>query len=356
MDRSNVSLKVFVPHQNAPPPAPRITIRTLAERCGVSKSTASFAFRPEEDCPLAPATRKHILQTAEQLGYRPDWRGRMLATRRTGAIGLVYAGESPFLSNYYGLLVSELMDRLAGHGYDLMHLKSDASGELLHRKLLARRVDGCFFVAYRAELVRLVDPASTPSVLINGSEVEGVPCVRLADAEAAGTAVEHLLSRGHRRVHYFNDPLRATRHCSVGDRLSGYLAAMSAAGLAGSASSVVAEPAAYAAQLAGQDPADRPTAVLAYDDTRAIDLVLELSRVGVRVPADLSVVGFNDEVISKRVIPPLTTMAFPVEAVADAAAAAMLDRIRLPDRSTEPAAPIPLRLVERESVAPPRGG
>ena len=135
-----------------------MTIRQFAELCGVSKSTASLAFKPAAECPLAEKTREAILKTAAEVNYRPNWRGRALSTQKSGAIGLVYAGNSPYMSNYYGLLIGELMDRLAVKGFDLMHIRAGVGGAALQRKLAERRIDGCFFVAYRAELIKLVDP------------------------------------------------------------------------------------------------------------------------------------------------------------------------------------------------------
>ncbi len=330
-----------------------MTLREFAVRCGVSKSTASLAFQPVESCPLAPRTRQTILDTAQELGYRPNWRGQALAKQRTGAIGLIYLGSSPFMSNYHGHLVKELIDRLSNDGYDLMHIKVDPDGEQLHRKLMERRVDGCFCVAYEAELIRLVDASNVPTVLINGGEAAQAPCVQLDDQRAAVEAVAYLVRHGHRRITFYNDPLRAVQHYSVEERIAGYRQAMRDAGLSAWAQTVVAEADEFAGRLARQDARSRPTAILGYDDTRALDLMLQLWRRGLTAPRDFSVVGFNDETYSKRAVPPLTTMAFPVRAVADAAGSLMLAQLDGRPLPPEALKRIPLELVERESVAPP---
>lgn len=335
------------------PPKKHLTIRQFAEICGVSKSTASLAFKSAEDCPLADKTREAILKTAAEVNYRPNYRGRALSTRQSGAIGLVYAGNSPYMSNYYGMLISELMDRLASKGFDLMHIKAGTGGEALQEKLAERRIDGCFFVAYRAELIKLVDTRTVPSVLINGNPYPNASCIHIDDVRAAREATAYLIGRGHRRITFYNDLLRDTGHCSVTERLEGYKQAMREAGLAESIESVVAEQDEYADHLIKLGPEKRPTAVLGYDDVRVMDLMLELWRRGMVLPRDLSLMGFNDETSSKYTIPPLTTMGFPVAQVADAGAKAMLRRIAGTGSVDEDMATIPMALVERDSVGPP---
>lgn len=330
-----------------------MTLREFAAHCGVSKSTASLAFQAGENCPLAPQTRQSILETAQKLGYRPNWQGQALAKQRSGAIGFVYAGKSPFMSNYHGLLVKEMIDRLSEDGYDLMHIGVGPGGEHLRGKLMERRVDGCFFVAYQTELSHLIESSSVPWVLVNSGDPDKSPCVRLDDEKAAAEAVAHFVQHGHRRITFYNDPLRAVDHCSVFERLDGYRRAMRDAGLGEWIETVVAEPDEYARRLAQQDAATRPTALLGYDDTRAVDLMLQLWRHGFRVPRDFSIIGFNDEMYSKRYIPPLTTMAFPVREVSDAAVRLMVAQLDGRPMRLGAIGKIPLALIERESVAPP---
>lgn len=330
-----------------------MTIREFAEICGVSKSTASFAFKSREECPLADKTREAILKVAAQVNYRPNWRGRALSTHRSGAIGLVYTGSSPYMSNYYGQLVSDLMDRLASEGFDLMHIKAGVDGEALKRKLAERRIDGCFFVAYRAELIKLVDTQTVPSVLINGSPYPGASCIQPDDEDAAREATAHLIRHGHRRITFYNDPLRDTGHCSVASRITGYRNAMREAGLAEHIQTVVAEQEDYAERLVDAAASARPTAILGYDDVRVIDLMLCLWRRGMSLPRELSLMGFNDELPSQYTIPPLSTMAFPVGRVADESATAMLRRLGAKQPEVQDLVTLPMELIERDSVCAP---
>ncbi len=336
-----------------PRPNKPMTIRQFADLCGVSKSTASLAFKSPDQCPLAVKTREAILKTASDVNYRPNWHGRALSTRQSGAIGLVYAGNSPYMSNYYGMLVSELMNRLASKGFDLMHIKAGTGGEALQKKLAERRIDGCFFIAYRAELIKLVDTRTVPSILINGSPYPHASCVHIDDVRAAREATAYLIGRGHRRITFYNDLLRDTGHCSVAERLEGYRQAMREAGLSDFIKTVVAEQDEYADHLLKLGPGNRPTAVLGYDDVRVMDLMLELWSRGMVLPRDLSLMGFNDEISSKYMIPPLTTMGFPVAEVAAAGANAMLRRIAETVSGEADVVTIPMTLVERHSVAAP---
>lgn len=269
----------------------RVTIVDVARRAGTSVSSASVALRGEPG--VSEATRRRVLSAAELLGYRPDRRARTLRAQRSQLLGVVYTVADPFhaavVESLYGVA-----DPL-GYGLVLGGVTGSRTASRAGEDLLQERCDALLLVSPRMDTDELETLSGRVPAVLVGSDLEapGVDVVRSDDARGVAAAVGHLVGEGHRDV-WFVDGGPAVL---AAERRSGYRDAMVAHGLAehvrllgGRADE---ESGVGAAELLLREPR-RPTAVLAHNDLTAFGVLLTLRRAGVEVPAEISVVGFDD--------------------------------------------------------------
>ena len=325
------------------------SIRDVAEQAGVSASTVSRAFsRPEK---VDATTLRRVLALAEQIGYQPSGAARSLKTGRTAALGIMV----PDLSNpFFPDLVRGAQHRARAHGYSVLLVDSseDPAVELSLVRSLARNVDALVLCAPRMTDAELDEAALLrPLVLVNrdatGAAATTAP-VTIDNAGGVRQAVRHLLALGHTRIGYVSG---ATASRSNQQRLEAFVAATSASGIRGDLIGEYPPTVDGGAAAADDSLLADVTAVLVYNDIMAVGLMGRLARLGVELPARLSIVGFDDISLSGLVTPALTTVRIPL-ALAGAVA---VDRLhaRLDGTATddEPPAPLPTELVVRASTA-----
>ena len=325
------------------------SIRDVAEQAGVSASTVSRAFsRPEK---VDPTTLRRVLALAEQIGYQPSGAARSLKTGRTAALGIMV----PDLSNpFFPDLVRGAQHRARVHGYSVLLVDSseDPAVELSLVRSLARNVDALVLCAPRMTDAELDEAALLrPLVLVNrdatGAAATTAP-VTIDNAGGVRQAVRHLLALGHTRIGYVSG---TTASRSNQQRLEAFVAATSASGIRGRLIGEYPPTVDGGAAAADDSLLADVTAVLVYNDIMAVGLMGRLARLGVDLPARLSIVGFDDISLSGLVTPALTTVRIPL-ALAGAVA---VDRLhaRLDGAATdgEPPAPLPTELVVRASTA-----
>jgi len=298
----------------------QVSITDIAAAAGVSPSTVSRAL---QDHPrISIGRRAAIKALAEQMGYRPSQVARSLVTGRTCTLGVVVTDVTdPFVAEV--LKGAEGASREAGYTLLFATSNRDPGQEIQAIQLLLdRQVDGMIVISGRAglryaDLRKVGDDGDTswPLVLVNNEHAgRGVYSVRMDNRAGAREAVSYLKQRGHRRIAFLAGPEGGR---SSGERLEGYRQGIAVNGL-GSAGEIVVTggglledgPRALAVLMA---TADRPTAVLCYNDLSAIGLLAAAARTGVRVPADLSVIGYDNIPLSAYSIPPLTTVDQPKE-------------------------------------------
>ena len=334
----------------------KVTLQSIADRVGVSRMTVSNAFsRPDQ---LSAELRERVLAAAAELGYvGPDPAARALARGRTGSVGLLINGSlsEAFEDAVSAAFLASVSDELAGRGMALTLLPASSDDRFVPARDVA--VDGA--------LVYICDPTSSdidwldrrgvPMVVVDHNVRDGVASVNVDDRGGARAAAQHLLDLGHRRVGIvtletepdaLNHPAR--------ERMLGWHDALDPAGVS---PTVVTTP--YLPPGAAEDAArslldrdDRPTAVVCFSDAFAIGTIRAAESLGIRVPDDLSVVGFDDSVLAAASRPPLTTVHQEVGAKGRAAVAAIVGLM-----SSTPQEPVllPTELVVRESTAPPPG-
>jgi LacI family transcriptional regulator len=337
-------------------PEERVTIRHLARLSGVSVGTVSRALNGYAD--VRPATRERIMRLARELDYT-------LVTQRSHVIGVfLETGEGhPDLQHpFFHEVLGGLKARIGGAGYDLLLFASERPGNgygahSYLKRCLHHNVEGVVLMGVDPEdadvrrLVRSELATVGVDVDLPGPSTTAV----MSDNEAgAALAVSHLHGLGHRRIATITG-LLDTRPGS--DRLRGYRRALQERGLAYRDELVAygdfyveSGRAAMARLLALAEP---PTAVVAASDLMALGAIRTATELGVRVPDDVSVVGFDDIQLVGHLNPPLTTVRQDKAGLGAAAGAALLARIDgAPDQPE--LVTLPVELLVRGSSAPPR--
>jgi LacI family transcriptional regulator/LacI family repressor for deo operon, udp, cdd, tsx, nupC, and nupG len=313
-----------------------ISIQDIARAAGVSHSTVSRALH---DSPLISLeVRQRIQQLAQEMGYTPNQVAQSLKGRRTNTVGVVITSISdPFLARVVRGI--EDVARTAGVQVLLSISNNDPEQEMalidaFHR----RRVDGIISSTSRideAHLKRLVK-SRMPAVLINQpapAEAGLVRTVQVDDYASAQQAMAHLLSLGHRAIGFLGAGNRAR---SNGIRLSAYRDALHAAGIAGDETWIKVAP--QQSRYYADDVADgqallpellhaNVSAVFCYNDTIAVGALLACRELGIAVPGQLSVMGFDDVELAHYVTPPLTSIHQPKLRMGEQAMRMLLDLI-----------------------------
>ncbi|MEQ8604792.1 MAG: LacI family DNA-binding transcriptional regulator [Marivibrio sp.] len=335
------------------PAANGVTLQHVAERAGVSTATVSrYLSRPDQ---VRQARRARIEQAVADLGYIPHGAARALASSRTQTIGAIV----PTLDNaIFAQGIHAFQRRLqeagytlfiASHGYSLLEERIQAE------TLLARGVDGMLLIGLDHDpgLYRRLDKLGTPYVSAWSYDRRAErPCIGFDNHKAALAQAGHLLDLGHRRFGVLAGVIRDNDRAR--DRLEGVRTALNARGVALTPAQVQECPyelgasRAAAKRLLALDP--RPTAIVCGNDVIAYGALLECQASGVDVPAEISIVGFDDLPLSEHLQPALTTVHVPSETMGRKAAEFLLARLggEDPPDKVELAA----NLILRASTAP----
>ena len=338
----------------------RVTIKDVAERSGVSITTVSHVLNDVPGKRINPLTRQRIKTVAAELHYRPNPLARGLRTQRSNMIG--FLSDRVSTTPYATRMIVGAQDAAAEAGCLLVLLNSGGDPELEAREidaLLERQVDG---IVYALFYHQVVDPpkglSRGPAVLLDARSPGGtISSVVPDEVGGARTAVEALLAAGHRRVGYVasNDDIPARSL-----RLVGYRQALEVYGLEFDPDYVVeTEPDAQGGYAAARELLRRdvrPTGLFCFKDLAAMGVYQAAGELGLSVPGDLSVVGFDDQdPIAASLRPGLSTVALPHYDMGRWAVRTLLDQIHAEGQSAEPThALLTCPFVSRESVAEPK--
>jgi LacI family transcriptional regulator len=343
-----IDLKNDADNQPVPP-----TIADVARAAGVSVTTISHVLSGNR--PVSLATQARVREVIEALGYRPNPVARSLRTQRSHTVGLVI----PDITNpYYPMLARGLQDVIAEAGYHVFVCSTDARAEReleFVTDLAERRVDGLFIAAFGADPELLGVPAARGIATVSlGARIDhpAVDVVDTDDADGAARATEHLIGLGHLRIGLIAGPPPIGQR-----RAGGYRRALEAADVPFAAELVqtgdwtrASGRPAMRALAALEEP---PTAVFCANDLMAIGALDAARDLGLDVPRDLSLVGFDDIEAAALLTPALTTVLNPAHAVGEAAGRLLLERLSgSPTKRT--VLHLPCTLIERASTTTPR--
>jgi LacI family transcriptional regulator len=336
---------------------PRPTLSDVARQAGVSNATASVALNGSGS--VSAVTRERVQTAAEQLNYRPLQAGRRLGGQTGNSIGvLVKELDSP----YFAGVIAGARAHARARGYTLLVASSerDSEDERQAVELLnASDVGGLLVTAMmdeKADLSHLFElkRRNVPFVLLG--DIPGLPAsvIDVDNVGASRSAVEHLIAQGHRHIVHFAGPA-GSLHGE--ERIDGVRRACGAGSIPLTDADVVPAGLTLAdgyqaakAWFAAGAPATRPTAVTCHNDLVAIGVCRALAELGLSVPDDVAVVGFDDIPILEYLAVPLTSVRVPTVRMGELAAELLIDQIE----SGEPRAPqrhyLDAELVVRQST------
>jgi LacI family transcriptional regulator len=339
------------------PESGRASIRDVAAHAGVSVTTVSHALNNTRF--VSPAARAKVEEAARALGYVPSEVARGLKHNTTRTLGMLVPSNS---NPYFAEIIRGVEHGCYAAGYSLLLCNSndDPARQADHLRVLAeRRVDGLVLVASGddAQIVEHCRGLRLPLVLLD-REIEGVAADLIEVDHAAGgeLATTHLLGLGHARVACVGGPvdLMPSR-----EREAGWRRALAKAGVVPRPSELVrgdfGPQGGATAMRTLLRAADPPSAVFVCNDMMAIGALNAAHAEGVRVPQELSVVGFDDIELAAYTLPPLTTVAQPKEAIGTGAAQLLLERIRAGRTELARRVLQPELRVRESTAAVPRG-
>lgn len=333
------------------------TIQDVAQAAGVAASTVSRYLNGR--LPVSPATEAKILAAVQELGYVPNAQARNLARRRSGVVGFVV----PEISNpYFGAIADYVVEAVERNGLLVLlcSTRSQAVRQASYIDLLASgAIDGMLYLgSFRSNqrLAAAID-GGLPVVVVD-EPISGLPPVHtvVMDDYAGGyQATSYLISLGHRRIAFVSGPAELG---SVQERHRGYCDALRKAGLDPDQQvrrdgpfTEVFGMTVLPHLLAAPQP---PTAAFVASDYIALGVISAAESHGIRVPEDLSVVGFDDIRFSQYMTPRLTTVRSPLERLARVGVELLFEQLQDPGAKARTEV-LPVELVIRESAVPPAG-
>ncbi len=303
------------------------TLKDIAKKAGVAHTTVSRALRGS---PLiSTATSERIRQIAAEMGYHPSAAARSLKTNRSYTLGVIVSAiDDPFFSE----ILQGIDDVAQESGYSLYIAASQRSLErerLIVRTMREQRVDGVILCStpFSSEQSKQLRADEIPLVVVNNQSAEDYRySIYHDDLDGSCQITRHLIDLGHERIAYLG---YAHSGRTNAQRLKGYRAEMKKAGLTVHASYEIV---AQTSDPAGGRVATRqiltlsplPTAIFCYNDMLAIGVLRGLQEVGLRIPEDCSVAGFDNITISAFTTPPLTTLDQPKRTIGAQAARLVL--------------------------------
>lgn len=306
-----------------------VTLKDISQRTGFSINTVSRTLKGKEY--IAEETRTIIMNTAKELGYIGNSLAGALRSGVTGTVAIIISDVSNPL---FGIMVKDLEDALAAHNYCAFVLNTGESIEQEERALhlaLSKKVDGIVWcpTREREETLQLLRVNNTPFVLMGRHfEYAAVDSVVWDDKKGGMLATNHLLQRGHRNILFLNGPEYIS---SARERLEGYMVALGKAGVPYQPElvhqvGVTSEAGRNVISRLIQNELDF-TAVFAFSDMLAWEVIDTLQNSGYKVPTDIAVIGF-DNIQSRLILPyPLTSVSTPKKKLANKVVELLMNRI-----------------------------
>jgi len=339
-------------HFDPNPEESRVTINDVAREAGVSVATVSKVVNGRYG--VAPATAAKVMQVVEQMGYESSLVASSLRRGTTNVVGVLLAGFEPFSTE----LLKGMSQHALGRGYQLMAYSGAIADDMAvgwERRSISRLagtlMDGAVIITPTAALpstkmpIVAIDPFHDP---------DGPPFVDTDSLAGARLAVEHLIELGHTKIGHIRGRLDLE---SAHVREQGWREALRAANLVAAPEYITdggyRREWAKEAALSMLQQADRPTAIFAANDLSAFGVLDAASELGLRVPQDLSVIGFDDIPEAAMASPRLTTIAQPLQEMGAIAFDMVMDLIN--GHPVEQHVQVPAQLIVRETTAPPAG-
>ncbi len=340
----------------------RATIRDVAARAGVSTATVSFVLNGNPHESISEAVKRRVFGAARALNYHANAAAAGLARKRNKNVGIVfYKEDDSITNNFYSFVVQGAVKEAIERDYNLLFSYVNTtykSFEDLPKMVREKNADGVLFMRrVQPNMVRDITALSIPVVLVDTfPRVPGVNVLQIDNVHGGRVAGEYLFTLGHRNIAML---LPRDAAPSIQQRLTGFRAAFEQFEHRFSRAAHVVETdglnydAAHRAAASLLAKKGSPTGIFCANDEMAAGALRAAHQAGYHVPADFSVIGFDDIVLSNYIHPPLTTIGVIKEHMGRRAMARLIELVEGVDRAAKVEL-APVRLVVRGSTASPR--
>jgi len=334
-------------------PHPSVTIRDVAAHSNVSHQTVSRVINNSDR--VSPETRAKVEAAIEELGYRPNFIARSIVQGRTYTLGCI----SPSLTDYiFAKMIDSAQIEAQRLGFFTLtgSAQTEAEVKLLLEEMLKRRIDGLLMLNPRDDaryhhLLPLIESNIPLTYLKNTAGDAPVSSITCDGLEGGYQATKYLIGLGHTSIATI---LGLQNEEDARDRLAGYRRALIEAGIQPKESLIINGKWTSKSGLEATKKllATKETfsAIFTHNDRMAMGAIRALRESNIRVPQDISIIGFDDAPIAPYLNPPLTTMRQPIEELGQRAAQLLIKSIQYPNRAPEHVC-IQSQLIERESCA-----
>jgi DNA-binding LacI/PurR family transcriptional regulator len=336
------------------------TIRDVAKRAGVSIATVSYVLNDSSEEVISENAKQRVWTAVRALNYHRAAAAVNLATKRTRNIGIIhYLGQSDVSNPFYSFVIQGVIREAMDRDYNLLFSYVDSryrDTRDLPKMIREANVAGVLFVGriYPRMLTDICDSGVAVAAIDHTPRVKGVASIQIDNRGGGELAARHLLELGHQRFAFVGCPARGG---SISDRSEGFLAHLEAQGIPPEDREEVAcelltfhEARAQSRDLFRRNK--EVTAVFCANDEIAAGVLRAAREMGRSVPADVSVVGFDDIIMSNYTDPPLTTISTDKEQMGRRSTVRLIELVE-GTRTDTLEDVVPVSLVERSSTAPP---
>jgi DNA-binding LacI/PurR family transcriptional regulator len=335
----------------------RMDIRTIARAANVSIATVSRTIN--HVATVNPAIAKRVWEVVDELDYFPNTQARALVSGRSKLFGLIV---SEITNPFFPELIQGFEDIAVEHGYEILVSSTNYDPKRMShciRRMLERKVEGVAVMTFGIEepLLDQLAKRKVPLVFIDiGPDRPGISLLKVDYQHGIRQGVQHLAALGHRDIAFVTGPMKLH---SAQSRKAAFIASLKECGIPLSRTWIVEGDHTLEGGITAMEKLlatnPRPTAVMCSNDMTAIGVLHKLYRAGLRVPDDLSVIGFDDIHIAEVTIPPLTTVQMSRFELARSAFNALRTHVEEPDASTQKREyNIQTDLIVRESTGSPK--
>lgn len=340
------------------------TIKDVAKKASVSITTVSFVLNKRPDVVISDVVRKRVIAAAKELDYHPSALAAGLAGKRTRNLGVVFGTSEHGLSNpFYSFVMEGVTQTVVERGFNLLIARLEGAYEgpsSLPKFVREKNCDGVILIGrVEPRLVADLQDRKTPLVLLdNFPRIEGVNSVHIDNRRGGFLAGEHLVRLGHKNIHLLTMGPKDKRPM-IQEREEGFLASLSQGGVKFTKEHLLECEgmhfhAAYARAQEFLKRSRKNAALFAVNDEMAAGVLRAAIEAGRSVPQDLSVVGFDNILMSFYTVPPLTTVSVAKEHMGRVAAERVLDIVEKKDKTVRRDL-APVELIERASTTQATG-
>lgn len=312
----------------------QITTKQLAEICGVSRGTVDRALNNRPG--IHPDLRAKILETAEKLGYRPNYLAQSLVKGRTMTLGVIVFDLH---NRFFAQLINSIESRAKEDGYFVYLTLTDKDLDVEKAcidHLVSRKVDALILcsVGYGSEYAQYLKSLSIPIVTVTNQISEDLPFLSINDYNAMKDAVSFVLDKGYQEIIYVSPALKYRGQLNIYAQEQRFKGASETLRSVGKDILVIGDTNINAALDKMQFNRDKKTAIICSNDIYALKILNYLKERNVRVPEDVGLMGFDNIDTLEYVSPKLSTVAYPLDKIGQKAVEFLMDSLEGNDTGT----------------------